>query len=211
MLHTLLYACRMIPFWQFPVVTVSEAVLLNIISGRVHSHFLLSLQHIQVDERSPISNAELKYQLYENDLRLVWPIDDQGLDPRICAMEAMLQEKGWSWQDVTQLMTSPLSQRCQEGWLIQQPRLGVSMPYAELKGFAIEIEAASSSVRLLVKKADVRSTGLLGPDDVAEVLELEKPGCTFFSLEQPSRNQRFHPFQEFIYGPDWHRVPPHHV
>lgn len=201
MLHSLLSVCRMIPYWHFPLVTVSEAVLLNIFSGRLHSQFLLRLQHTQANGVNPITSAQLKYQLYENDLRLVWPLCNKP-DPRVCAMEAMLQEKGWSWTDVSLLMTSPLSVRSEEGWLIQQPELGISMPYAELEGFSLNLssEPAATSISLSVKMAGRDNTGLFSAGDVAEVLQLES-AFAYFSLEQPSRNERFHPFQEFKYEP----------
>ena len=38
------YNCRFCPFWHSPIVTISEAVLLNIISGKLHSEFILHLQ-----------------------------------------------------------------------------------------------------------------------------------------------------------------------
>ena len=202
LLHTIVYSCRFCPFWHAPAITVSEALLLNILSGRVHSEFILGLQHFEPD-RFPMHVSELRYQLYENDLRHLCPLQDSpGAHAR--AMEEMLREKGWSWEDVVNLMTSPLTPRTSEGWLVQQPSLGTLLEYAELKGFVLNLDADAPSIELLVVPSDGRrgKPGLLSRADVDTVLQLNTDDLfpIYFSLDAPSTDQHFHPFQQFRYA-----------
>ena len=196
LLSRLIYNCRFCSFWHPPVVMVSEAVLLNIIAGRFHSEFLLGLQTLHPDQ-CPVSLPELRYQLYENDLRFVRRLQDhKGALAR--AMEAMLQERGWSWEDVTKLMSSPLTARTTDGWLIQQPRLSTQLEYGELKGFVLDLD--KPSIELLVEPSRV---GLFSQSDVDTVLRLDdKVFPVFFSLDPPSKDQHFHPFQKLRYSPE---------
>lgn len=150
-----------------------------------------------------MSRSELLYQLYENDLRYVCKLENSA-DAKARAMEEMLNEKEWTWEDVACLMTSPLSPRDQEGWLIQQPVLGQSLEFSELKGFAFNLDPECPSVEIIAIPAD-RSRGRVGlfsMEDVQTVLQLD-PGDLypiFFSLDSPNANQQFHPFQQFRYG-----------
>ena len=150
-----------------------------------------------------MTRSELLYQIYENDLRYVCSLEDSaGAQAR--AMEEMLLEKGCTWEDVAALMTSPLSPRDQEGWLIQQPVLGMSLEFAELKGFAFNLDPECPSIEIIAIPAD-RSRGRVGlfsMEDVQTVLQLDADELypIFFSLDSPNANQRFHPFQQFRYG-----------
>ena len=203
LLHTVTYNSRFVPFWKFPPVPVSEAVLLNIISGKMHSQYLCQLKQVN-PERRPITEAELCYQLYENDLRYVHPLEDPAR-AHVQAMEELLHEKGWTMSDVVDLMTSPLSRRDSDGWLVPQPKLGNPQEYAEIKGMVLNLDSDYPSVKLVVVPAD-NSRGRLGifshadfQDLISMVLDEACTGTLFFSLDQPDENKRFHPFQEFRY------------
>ena len=200
LLWSICHYSRFCPFWKYPQVSVSEALLLYITSGQLHSKFVLSLQHVEQKQLLPISDSELKYQIYENDLCNLCPLEDPG-DAHLQAMETLLQEKGWSFWDVSNLMTSPLSPRTKSGWLIQQPYLGIPMEYASLEGFTINIFGDNPSIKLLVTFADDNNVGLFSQHDISEALQLQS-GYSYFSLDHPNNHQRFHPFQEFRYKPD---------
>ena len=49
LLRSVVYNCRLCPFWNAPIVNVSEVVLLNIISGQLHCEYVLGLQYIEPD------------------------------------------------------------------------------------------------------------------------------------------------------------------
>ena len=202
LMDLMIFNCRFCPVWNFPSVPLSEAVLINIKTSHLHQDFLLALQNVS-GEHLPISKPELLYQLYENNLQYVCPLEDpEGARAR--AMEEMLREKGWSWNDVVNRMTSPLSPRDSDGWLIQQPYLGVRMEFAELKGFSFDLDPDHPSIEIITIPADNSRgrVGLFSMQDVQTVLQLDASDLypIFFSLDAPSENQRFHPFQQFRYG-----------
>ena len=200
LLHLMIYTYRFCPIWHFPSVLLSEAVLINIKTSRFHQDFLLDLQNID-PKKWPVTRPELLYQLYENDLRYVCPLEDSaGALAR--AMEAMLNEKGWTWENVADIMTSPLSPRDSQGFLIQQPILGARLQFAELKGFAFNLDSDSPSIEVLAIPADASRgrPGLFSMEDVQTVLQFEMKDLFIFSLDPPNNNQRFHPFQQLRYG-----------
>ena len=158
LLKVVIQTSRFFPFWDIPIVMACEAPLLYILTGELHSEFVLSLQHIPPEKHILYKDYELKYQLYENNMRHLCPLDNPD-EAKLEAMNSMLMEHGWSMQHVSYLMTSPLSPRTPEGWLIQQPKLGVSMEYASIEGFVLDLE--NPSLQLLSVKADERNVGLV--------------------------------------------------
>ena len=185
------------------MVMVSEGAILWLVLSRLHSEFMVQLQNV-AEEQCPVRQAELHYQLYENDLRGVCTLakPSAALEQ---AMEKMLAEKGWSWQDVSQTMSSSLSLRTPDGWLQPQPKFNVPMEYAELKGFVIKVDE-HPSVELLVTRVSTQGkSGLFSRNDVDTILQLEdsdwesKP--MFFSLDPPSSKEQFHPFQKLRFHP----------
>ena len=204
LLRTILHTCRFCPLWDMPLVSLSETALLSIKANRYHSSFLLNLQQVRPDQR-PITEAELHYQLYENDICRVHPLQDPET-ARSRAMEELLSEKQWSWNNVNKLMTSPLSPRDSEGWLVRGHTLGKNMEYAQLKGFRFNVDSNNPSVELLVVPANEREgrIGLFSQDDVNTVLQMSPDDFhpAFFSLDPPSETEHYHPFQQFRYKPD---------
>ena len=197
LLHTVIKTGRLNPFWQAPTVPVSESLLMLIKSKAIHSDFLLGLQDID-PSRCSVSDTELKYQLYENDLRCVTPLQDSA-SAHHRAMEALLHDEGYSWEDVTNTLTSHLSPRDQEGWLIPQ-KFGIGgQSYAEIVGFVVDTDADNPSIRVVVTPADPRRgrLGLFSQSDIHAALQLDAANASpiFFSLDPPSPNERFHPFQ----------------
>ena len=203
-LHKLIYNIRFCPFWDNPTVLVSEALILHIVTGRLHSQYILALQDVHPDER-PIPNDELQYHLYENDLRKLNPLEDDEGDSRVKAMIAMLEKKGLIMEDVSRLLTSPLSPRSDEGWLIQQTTLGSCEEYSQLRGFVIDTDPDKPSVSILVDPTDKMrgNIGLFSTSDISTVLHLDPESLLplFFSLDPPNSDQHFHPFQEFRFNP----------
>ena len=142
--------------------------------------------------------SELKYQLYENNLLCLCPLDSPE-EAQLQAINSMLMENSWSMEDVSYLVTSPLLPCTSEGWLIQEPNLGVPMEYASIEGFVLDLENPSL-MQLLVVKADNRNVGLVSQNDLRECLWLPR-GPIFFSLDPPDDDHKFHPFQAFRYEP----------
>eukprot|EP00118_Oscarella_pearsei_P019331 m.204528 g.204528 ORF g.204528 m.204528 type:complete len:1359 (+) comp39650_c0_seq3:191-4267(+) len=202
MFHSLIYVARLCPFWQMPVVGLSEAILLSIVSGQLHSEFMLELQKVTSADDLLIKMQEIDYQIYENDLLQLSELVD-GDNAYAKSAETLLNKQGWTWENVADVMTSPLLPRTPEGWLIQQPKFAADLEYAELVGFEIDMASTSSSLRLIVKRPDGKSVGLFSQSDVAESIRLNKdnPSAPFFSLDSPSIYERYHPFQQLRFHP----------
>ena len=202
LIHTVMYRGRFCPFWKIPIVSVSEAVLLNIQTGRLHTEFMLALQ--KHPKNCLLEDSEVKYQLYENDLRWTCRVEDQDAT-RARAMEVLLKDKGLSWSDISDSMCSPLNPRSPDGWLLQQKQLGGNLEYAELRGFEFNIDADNPSVKLIAVPARnyQGKCGLFSQTDVHTVLQIPSDDLfpIFFSLDPPSETQRFHPFQELRFQP----------
>ena len=201
LLELMTYNCRFCPVWHFPSVPLSGAVFINIKTGQFHNDFLLGLQDVSRD-KWPMTPPELLYQLYENDLRHTCPLEDPD-GARARAMEEMLRERGWTWNDVANRMKSPLSPRDSDGWLIQQPYLGMHMEFAQLKGFSFNLDSDHPSIEVIAIPANSSKgkVGLFSMEDIQTVLQLDATELypIFFSLDPPNDNQRFHPFQQFRY------------
>ena len=203
-LHKLVYNIRFCPFWDSQTVLVSEALILHIVTGRLHSQYILALQDVHPDER-PIPNDELQYHLYENDLRKLHPLEDEKDDSKVKAIIAMLEKKGLTMEDVSRLLASPLSPRSDEGWLIQQTTLGSCEEYSKLRGFIIDTDPDHPSISILVDPTDEMrgNIGLFSTSDISTVLHLDREILhpLWFSLDPPNLDQHFHPFQEFRFDP----------
>ena len=205
LLDTVVHNIRFCPFWKSPVVTVSEATILWLVMSELHSQFMVELQKVP-EKWCPIRQAELHYQLYENDLRGVCSLDDSDAALQK-AMETLIDEKGWLWQDITDVMSSPLSLRTPDGWLQPQPVFDTKLEYAELKGFVITLDKCNPAVQLLARRSKNKKgdPALFSMSDVDSVLQLEREDWDrkplFFSLDPPNSKEHFHPFQELRYNP----------
>ena len=204
LINIVIYNSRFCPLWDMPLVPISEAALLNIKANRFHSKFLIQLQDLAKDQ-IPLKEHELHYQLYENDLSHVHPLQDP-VTAKSRAMQELLIEKGWVWNDVRNLLTSQLSLRDSNGWLKRSTTLAKNMEFAEIKGFRFNSNENNPSVELLVIPANKGSNGLFSLDDVYTVLEMgnnERFEPALFSLDPPNvTEQHYHPFQQFIYEPE---------
>jgi len=194
LLKKVIQASQFCPFWNAPIIMACEAPLLYIMTRELHSKFVLSLEPVN---SMPFTELELRYQLYENNLCHLCHLEEPSV-AHVQVMDTMLSEKGWCMEDVSSLMTSPLSPRSKDGWLIQQSKLGVPMEYASLEGFVLDLE--KPSLELIVVKADENNVGLISQNDVWEFLHLPT-GELWFSLDPPDEDKRFHPFQALEYYP----------
>ena len=204
LLKRLIKVSMLFPFWTPPSVSVGEAVLLNNTTANLHGDFLLGLQLVDPEER-PLSNLDLTYQLYENDLRGIMPLQNSS-DSCAKAMENLLQSQGWSWKDVIQLMSSHLIERDQHGWIKQSPALSTPQEYSQVTGFIFDTNPLHPTLELLVVKTNMQKgkIGLFSKIDINTVLQLEESDFPlFFSLDPPSHDldKQFHPFQQWRYKP----------
>ncbi len=187
LVNSVIYNCRFCPFWKTPSTKPSEGNLLHFIIEEIHEKFFAKL-HLQ--EVIPLRMFELHYQTYENSL---FHVSKQNTNTKDClekAMQAFLDDKGLSWEDVANSITSPMTPRDKDGWLTPQKQLGGDLPYSSIRGF--EFDTIDSTIKIY---HDKNGPGLFSMNDVNEAL-LYQENARFISLDPPSLDQPFHPFQE---------------
>lgn len=186
-------------------VRVSEAVTLHVLTRDLQCSFLVELQLIRPDILLPLLKpSQLNYQLFENDLLGFCPLE---CSVREVAMDTLLSDEGWKWEQVNSLMTSPLIPHQPSGWLEPGPRPlrepVQSNGFAEILGIMVSKE--DFEIKLLARSATEKEHGLVSYADVAEALQTYSDKFqhgAVFSLDQPDANKRFHPFQKMTYSPE---------
>lgn len=123
------------------------------------------------------------------------------------AMQELLEEKQLTLKDVSCLMRSSITPRCSEGWIHVQGKANMSLDYSAIKGLKVHLGGPSilnpPALDLLVLLSD-GTNGIVSQSDVDTFLTLdpEKLMPLYFSLDPPSRNEKYHPFQELRLHPD---------
>ena len=194
---------RLCPLHKIPIVSPTESVILHVISQDLYSEYLLKLQDELPPNMRPVSEAILRYHIYENHWRKRCQLQDpngQGL--RLTAMTELLHEKEWSWVGVQQLLQWNMVPLDSDGWLVGNHQLlepVASSGVQELVG--LEISKEDYSIQLLIRKHSRRSPSLLCWEDIAIGLTMD-PGC-FFSLEAVTPKETlYHPFNEQKFMPE---------
>lgn len=116
-LSLVLNKCRMCPLWDTPIVLASEVSHISDITGKLHAQYLQSLEEVDTT-LLPVKKSELMYHLYEHDLRRKERGNTLESPYLQKSMEELLKEHNWTFDDVTQRMTSPMDPRDSEGWLL---------------------------------------------------------------------------------------------
>ena len=98
-------AGRLCPLHEMPIVTPTESVLLQIISQNLHCEYLLELQDEVPPQLRPMSEAVLRYHIYENHMLKRNELHDPtGVGLRLTAMSELLYSEGWTWDAVQRLL-----------------------------------------------------------------------------------------------------------
>ena len=202
-LNWLVASGRLCPLHKMPIVSPTESVILHVISQDLYSEYLLKLQDELPPHMRPVSEAILRYHIYENHWRKRCQLEDptgQGL--RLTAMTELLHEKDWSWVNVQQLLHRNMVPLDSEGWLVGNHQLlepVASSGVHQLVG--LEISKEDHSIQLLMRKHSRRSPSLLCWEDIAIGLTID-PGC-FLSLEAVTPKETlYHPFNEQKFMPE---------
>ena len=202
-LNWLIAAGRLCPLHKMPIVSPTESVILYVMSQELYSEYLLKLQDELPPHMRPVSEAILRYHIYENHWRKRCQLQDptgQGL--RLTAMTELLHEKDWSWVGVQQLLQWNMVPLDSKGWLVGNHQLldpVASSGIHHLVG--LEISKKDYSIQLLIKKHSKRSPSLLCWEDIAIGLTIN-PGC-FLSLDAVTPKETlYHPFNEQKFKPE---------
>ena len=201
-LNWLVASGRLCPLHKMPVVSPTESVILHVMSQDLYSEYLLTLQDELPLQMRPMSEAILRYHIYENHwLKRCELQDGDGL--RLTAMTELLHAEDWSWDGVQRLLQWNLVPLDSEGWLVSDHQLlepVASSGIHQLIG--LEINKNDYSIRLLTRKKTRRLPSLLCWQDIAIGFTIDSPGC-FFSLEAVTPQETlYHPFNKQIFMPE---------
>ena len=200
-LNWLVASGRLCPLHKMPVVSPTESVILHVMSQDLYSEYLLTLQDEVPLQMRPMSEAILRYHIYENHwLKRCELQDGDGL--RLTAMTELLHAEDWSWDGVQRLLQWNLVPLDNEGWLVSDHQLlepVASSGIHQLVG--LEINKNDFSIKPLTREQTRRLPSLLCLQDIAIGFTIDSPGC-FFSLEPVTPQETlFHPFYKQIFGP----------
>ena len=208
-LKSVVAAGRLCPLHKMPIVTPTESVLMNLISKGLHCDYLLELQDQIPPELRPMSEAILRYQIYENHWLKRCSLQDpteNGL--RLTAMSALLAKEKLSWDGVQRRLQSNMIALDSKGWLVNNCKLlGPVASSGIQKLVGLEINKKDFSIHLLIEKGlslsfSNRKPSLLSWQDIATGLAMENPG-SFFSLDAVSPEEtHYHPFNKMTFAPD---------
>ena len=196
-------AGRLCPVHKMPIVSPTESVIFHRMSQDLYSEYLLKIQDEVAPQMRPMSEAILRYHIYENHWRKRCQLQDPtGNGLRLTAMTELLRAEEWSWDGVQKLLQWNLVPLDSEGWLVKNHQLlepVASSGIHQLVG--LEISKNDFSIKLLMGKRTRRSPSLLCWQDIAIGFTIDSPGC-FFSLEAVSPQETlYHPFNKQIFIP----------
>ena len=182
-------------------ILVSEAVLFDLLVRDLHDPFLSDVQLVDPKILLPaVKQSQLYYQLYETGMSGFGSLEARV---RKVAMDELLKEKGWSWENAEALMNSPIIPRDSAGWLKQGPRsLGEMVSRAFNKILGLAVHKKNNELKLLAR-ASSKESGLVTVDDFAAAVQAHSEGFgAVFSLDPPDGGEmRYHPFQKMVYEP----------
>ena len=199
-LYTFLHVARFCPFWKVPIISASEATTLNDMLDTQHCVFVSKLKHIP-DEFCHLEKYELLYRLYENDFTGLQK-QENPKDLKQQTMQELLQKKGLTWENVSFLMKTSLCKRTPEGWICNQQPVGTNLEFSEIKGLRVHLNTTPVTMELLVIQSN-GTNGLVSTSDMDTFLTIEPNELRplYFSLDPPSRDEKYHPFQELRFHP----------
>ena len=196
----LVYNRQFTSLWRFPAdaINVFAAHFIRNVSRFVQNEYLQCLMNLELEQVCPLPPFLLYYYSFENainDFKHGRETLRSLLEKRIDMMSKFLEEKGLTFEDVTQRMTSPHLPRDDKGWIVPQKSLGQHLQIVHIRGFSFSLSDNSPSIQLLIEPAK-DGNGLLSFDDVFTMLQLESNEVfpIRFSLDPPSTPERFHPF-----------------
>ena len=200
-LYGFLHAARFCPFWKAPLISASEANILTKMLDKQHSTFVSKLKFLP-KEFCHLQQYEVHYKLYENHLTGLQKQDTPD-NVKHQAMQELLQKNGLNWDNISSLMKTSLCKRSPEGWICNQQPIGTNLEFSEIKGLRVHFSSCSPLIlELLVIRSNGKN-GLVSSSDMDTFLTVEPNELLplYFSLDPPSRDEKYHPFQELRFHP----------
>lgn len=173
-----------------------DLVYLDVVNRKFMSVYL---NHMRSSPQQ--SNPIYQYYLFEGTWK-GW-IDEEQFTfdtERKRTMQALLEEKHQTMQDVADLMSWPMLDRDADGWLLDKPTaLNLNgQTFTKVQGVRFNLD--TGEVDLLLDSSSDPMEALFDMDDVQDVLQRGITGAQF-TLDPPDSNLPDHPFQEMLYAP----------
>ena len=161
------------------------------------------LMNTYIDQQRKVTGAKPIYQYYM--LEGCWKgwIDEEKFnfhDELSNTKNALLQDKGNTLDQVENLMNWSVIPRDPEGWLLPYaaPLNLSSDAFARVKG--IRFDKESGEISFIFQSTNIRMDALFDMNDVSEIMQ-RGISAAQFSLDPPSTDMQYHPFQEMVYAP----------
>lgn len=184
------------PITCFGLLSCYDTIYADIVGRDFIVKYLEKMANIN-DEYIPPHLA--KYYLFEGSWK-EWIPADQFMENRIKCMESLLSQKGWSIDNVRDILNWPLLVRTADGWLSEEkvPLNLEGVLFSSVEGIEINLEAGE--IKLLLIAAKDKFEAMFNMQDIQDVLSTGTIS-SFFTLDQPDADLLSHPFQEMRYAP----------
>ncbi|OLQ11172.1 hypothetical protein AK812_SmicGene5021 [Symbiodinium microadriaticum] len=201
-------AARVNPLWSPPVLPVSDAVFIDILSGRLHAAFLEKLHSFTHEsDSSVLPQAVPEYTLYE--AALLGGGEVNMTFARYELMGALLRDARNTWSQVESLLSDAPFHQDAAGFVSdQRPRPKWASLVAEFSAVrGLRVDAGTGTATLLLSRPSAVAPALFSLADMAAVLALEDTEPMAVMLDPPAQpgsgmaEYPHHPFQRVTASP----------
>lgn len=152
--------------------------------------------------RQTSSNPIYQYHILEGTIGWMGQEKFDFETERVKTMDALLNDKGRTIEEVEETMSWPGTVRDEDGWLPNKflpINLSGKNQYHKVHGIRFDLNTGEMS--LLLKEAETAEEVLFDENDVSDILQ---SGVTsaFFSLDEIDPNMPYNPLQKMRYGPE---------
>lgn len=185
---------KVVPLVMSRLMQTYDLIYLDLIYRKIVSDYLDGKRKSDPD---PI------YQYYILEGSLGW-MDQEKYKfetERVNTMQALLQSKGNTMEQVEELMSWPAIPRDKDGWLPNKPmplNLNGKQKYNRVDG--IRFDTNTGAISFLLGEANSAADALFDENDVSDIMKMGVSSA-FFSLEPPDDDMHYHPFQKMVYAP----------
>lgn len=194
-LRRTLMADRVSPFWTPPVLLVSDAVFVDILSGRLHQSFMEVIREAPEGGPRLLPSAVAEYTLFEAALLGGSDMSDVTY-ARYEFMHALLRDSGRGWEDVETIVGNFPLQLNDVGFTTGprprrlRPSLEAEMEWSSVRGITIDMTTGRAELILARpsagRAANLDQMPLTSTADIARFVSILEPTPLHISLDLPA-------------------------
>lgn len=183
------------------MLTTYDTIFLNLVTNKFFKDYLTRRR----DSESPV-DPKFQYWILEGIIKHWFDQDDFCFEvERENTMEALLEAKGWTTDDVQDNIDWPVLPRDENGWYLStvQPLNLLGRKFAEVMGILFDKKTGEIyyGLREVVSDQAALQAALLHAEDIIQVMSRGITAATF-SLDPPNPAMHYHPFQNMVYEPE---------